>query len=272
MRKYNLNETFFDELNETSAYWLGFLYADGSVRMKYGRSGELKLKLKSTDKDHISIFLKDIQSDAPIKCGTSRNDGSKFCYVLINSNHMVRRLFELGCVQNKTLKIRLPKLVDELMSHFVRGYFDGDGCITKVKNRKNTFSVTICSNKNFNKDLVEYLNLGKIYEKENYSVIHINKIEEIKKFKSFIYPENVFSLLRKRSIFEQIIDGYKRDYETTVKRKKYKLTNPDGLVIITNNLRLSCEKNNLVYSTMSNLSRGIGKTNKGWKCELLINN
>ena len=47
MRKYNLNENFFDEINDKSVYWLGFLYADGSVRMKNNKSGELKLKLPS---------------------------------------------------------------------------------------------------------------------------------------------------------------------------------------------------------------------------------
>ena len=29
MRKYQVNEKFFDELNDKSAYWIGFLYADG---------------------------------------------------------------------------------------------------------------------------------------------------------------------------------------------------------------------------------------------------
>ena len=38
MRKYNLNENFFDKLTEKSSYWLGFLYADGYVRMKDGKS------------------------------------------------------------------------------------------------------------------------------------------------------------------------------------------------------------------------------------------
>ena len=46
MRKFNLNENFFDEMNEKSSYWLGFLYADGYVRMKDNKSGELKIKLK----------------------------------------------------------------------------------------------------------------------------------------------------------------------------------------------------------------------------------
>ena len=111
MRKYNLNENFFDELNEKSAYWLGFLYADGGVRMKNGRSGELRLKLKETDKGHIQKFLVDLGSNTPLKCGISKTDNAKFCYVLINSNHIVKKLFELGCVQNKITSIECRNYV-----------------------------------------------------------------------------------------------------------------------------------------------------------------
>lgn len=266
MRKYKLNENFFDELNEKSAYWLGFLYADGCLRMKNGRSGELKLKLKDTDKSHIEKFLSHIGSDSPIKCGV---DGkSKYCYVSINSNHMIKRLFDLGCIQNKTQKIRLPNLPDSLMSDFIRGYFDGDGCISKVKKRPNSYVVSICSNKKFNEDLVKFLGYGKIYEDENFSVIKVNKINEIKNFRNFIYKTSKVCLKRKFDIFNQINDEYKRDYTTTKNKKTYKLINPNGLVIITENLRKFCEENKLKYSTMSNLSRGIGKTNKGWMCFL----
>ena len=269
MRKYNLNENFFDELNEKSAYWLGFLYADGSVRMKNGRSGELRLKLKETDKGHIQKFLVDLGSNTPLKCGISKTDNSKFCYVLINSNHIVKKLFELGCVQNKTFKIRLPQLNVEIMSHFIRGYFDGDGSITKIKNRPNSFVVTICSNKNFINDLFEYFNFGKIYIEKNYSLLRITKIGEIKKFKNFIYNKNKDCLHRKFNVFAQIIADYVRDYSKTNNKKTYELTNPNGNVIISYHLKSFCEENNLTYSTMSNLSRGIGKTNKGWRCKLI---
>ena len=269
MRKYDLNKYFFDELNEKSAYWLGFLYADGSVRMKDGKSGELKLKLKDIDRGHIENFLEDISSNHPIKCGISKKDNSKFCYVCVNSNYMIKKLFELGCVQNKTFKIRLPKLNNKLMSHFIRGYFDGDGSISRVKNRPNSFVVSICSNKIFNKDLVEYLNFGKIYDSDNFSVIKINKITDVKKFRDLIYNENGILLYRKFNVFTQIINDYKRDYSKTKNKKTYKLINPNGNIIITSYLKDFCIKNNLVYSTMSNLSRGIGKINKGWKCEIV---
>jgi len=202
MRKYNFNEHFFDELNEKSSYWLGFLYADGYTRMKDGKSGELKLKLKDTDKNHIEKFLEDINCEKPIKCGI---DGkSKFCSVTIYSNTIVNKLFELGCVNNKTQKIRLPKLSKDLMSHFVRGYFDGDGSISKVKNRPNSFIVSICSNINFNDELINFLGFGKTYKYDNYSVIKINKIIDILNFRNYIYSNAITFLERKFIKFEQI--------------------------------------------------------------------
>lgn len=202
MRKYDLNENFFNELNEKSAYWLGFLYADGYVRIKDSKSGELKLKLKETDKEHIEKFLNDIASNKPIKCGI---DGkSKFCSVSLYSNKLVKKLIELGCDNNKTQKIRLPKINEDLMNHFIRGYFDGDGSIYKVKNRPNSFVVSICSNKKFNEDVIKFFGFGKDYKYNNYSVIKISKIMEIKKFKEYIYSNAVTLLERKLNKFKQI--------------------------------------------------------------------
>ena len=34
--KLNVNERAFDEINEESAYWLGFLMADGCIRKREG--------------------------------------------------------------------------------------------------------------------------------------------------------------------------------------------------------------------------------------------
>jgi hypothetical protein len=203
MRKYKFNEDFFDVLNEKSAYWLGFLYADGYVRMKDGKSGELKLKLKDTDKHHIEKFLSDLNCKKPIKCGVESN--SKCCSVTVYSNKIVNRLFELGCVNNKTQKIRLPNLDNQLMNHFIRGYFDGDGSISKVKNRPNSFSVSICSNKNFNNDVVNFLGYGKEFYSDNYSVIKIWRIMDIIRFRDYIYKNAETLLERKLMIFKQII-------------------------------------------------------------------
>jgi hypothetical protein len=48
----------------------------------------------------------------------------------IYNTKIVSDLYKHGCVNNKTFKIKLPKLREDLIRHFIRGYFDGDGCIS----------------------------------------------------------------------------------------------------------------------------------------------
>ena len=40
---------------------------------------------------------------------------------------MAQSLIKLGCVPRKSLIITLPSIPKNLMHHFIRGYFDGDG-------------------------------------------------------------------------------------------------------------------------------------------------
>lgn len=155
------------------------------------------------------------------------------------------------------------------MNHFIRGYFDGDGCIHKIKNTPNSFIISIVSNNNFIEDIQKYLRIGYVREHKNYSILEIYKIDDIKKFRDFIYKNSTIYLERKKEKFDLVQDEYKRDYSMTQNKYQYKITNPFGEEIITNHLRLFCNENNLVYSTMSNLSRGIGRINKGWKCKLI---
>lgn len=205
MRKYQLNESFFEVLNEESTYWLGFLYADGYVRLKDEKSGELKIKLKNTDKNHIDKFLLSIKSNHPIKCGKDNN--SHFCQVSIYSNKMVKDLFSHGCFNNKTQKIQMPDLDKKLIPHFVRGYFDGDGSISNTRARPNSYVVSICSNKKFNKDVMNLLPNLKwyVYDKENYSVIKIFRKVDVLFFKDYIYSSKGLMLDRKYNKFKEIV-------------------------------------------------------------------
>jgi hypothetical protein len=43
---------------------------------------------------------------------------------------MCSDLTRLGAVKNKSLILEFPQFITpKLLSHFIRGYFDGDGCI-----------------------------------------------------------------------------------------------------------------------------------------------
>lgn len=66
---------------------------------------------------------------------------------------MAKRLTELGVEPRKTFKIRFPIwLPSELHSHFIRGYFDGDGCLV-VSTTRNKAAFSIVSNGPFCEDL-----------------------------------------------------------------------------------------------------------------------
>lgn len=271
--KFLCDDNFFTEINsEEKAYWLGFLYADGYVRIVRG-SCQMKLKLSTKDKNHIEKFQKSIKSNYEIKDSEEilENKGKKYTMnssaLNVYSCNLVNDLINLGCVNNKTFKIRLPNLTFNMMPHFIRGYFDGDGCIYRNKKRPNSFVVSIVSNKKFCDDLLEFLNIGKILNFKNYSILTISKISDVKKIRDYMYNDSTIFLERKKIIFEQIKDEYKRDYNLTIRNfKQYNFVTPDNKNIIVNNLKEFCNNNNLKINMMYNLISGASKVSKsGWK-------
>lgn len=225
-KKYSVNENYFDEIdNEEKAYWLGFLYADGCVRLKDNRSGELKLKLQKSDENHIELFNECLSSNYPIKngfnkvlYGENKISISEYSAVSIYNTKLVKDLIKHGCVNNKTFKIQLPLLDDSLMRHFIRGYFDGDGCVCKyyTKNKsKYDYKISVLGNEHFIKSLQNYL-IVKLnsdsrnihnYKKGNIRSLSIFKNNECLKIKEYFYDESTIFLKRKKDIFDNLINN-----------------------------------------------------------------
>ena len=208
-KKYKVDDSYFSKIDtEEKAYWLGFLFADGYVRLKNNRSGQLKLKLSSKDRDHIVLFNNCLSSNYKIKDYISTikyNDNyisSGVSEVSIYNTNIVKDLINNGCVNKKTFKIRMPNIEKSLYRHFIRGYFDGDGNIYKSKSRKNSYQVTIASNFEFNMDILGIINFGKIYKYGNIYLLKFSKIDEIKEFYNYIYNDCKIYLPRKKKIFE----------------------------------------------------------------------
>ena len=73
-RYYFFDFDFFEKIdNELSAYWLGFIYADGCVekKNKYGEQS-FKIAIHEKDQEILEHFKEDIKSTYPI-----RKDNSK---------------------------------------------------------------------------------------------------------------------------------------------------------------------------------------------------
>ena len=121
------------------AYVLGFFAADGT--MIANNRGAHFIEFHSTDKQLLFIIKKLFGSNHKISTRDKHNPKWKIGYRLqIGSSEMFEDLISLGFTPNKSLTIEFPKVPRRLLGDFIRGYFDGDGCIYfrkhKVKDRK----------------------------------------------------------------------------------------------------------------------------------------
>lgn len=134
------NQNVFDCIDtEEKAYWLGFLYADGYIsKLNHNKSDyHFELSLKGEDVEHLNKFNRFMEHvNNNVHFGTSVCNGTCFtrCRWLIRNRHLWETLNSYGCTPNKTLTLSFPNdqifQPEDLIKHFIRGYFDGDGCVS----------------------------------------------------------------------------------------------------------------------------------------------
>jgi len=206
-----LNENFFETLDtEEKAYWLGFIYADGSIYSGY----TLSIRLSEKDKLHLqkisNIFGKEVKE----KIIFLNEKEYKQVRLEIYNKKIYNDLKKLGIENQKTYsdstKI-IESIPRNLISHFIRGVFDGDGNIHKDINNNGHFS--ICGNENILKKiqiaLIETIELSKtkIYQLGDawcWNLLYGGNIN-IKKIYEYLYKESNIYLERKKLKFEEII-------------------------------------------------------------------
>lgn len=126
--KYDIDYKYFDDIDcEHKAYWLGMILADGFVNEK-----EVSLCLQLSDIKVIEEFRSDLKAEHPIKYNKDGNPFITICCV-----HMSNTLINYGFHNRKSWSINLNKILENIPSkyenHFLRGMFDGDGCIKYYK-------------------------------------------------------------------------------------------------------------------------------------------
>ena len=143
--KLKFDNTVFDDINtEEKAYWLGFLYADGSVS---STNNNVEISLKGEDIEHLNKYKQFLKHSSEVKIGISKCAGKIFsrCRFCVTDKYFKKRLIELGCIPNKSLTLSFPDLSifssPELVYSFIRGYVDGDGCISFTKDGKPTLEI-----------------------------------------------------------------------------------------------------------------------------------
>lgn len=112
------------------AYVLGYFAADGT--MVANRRGGHYIEFHSTDKELIEMTRRALKSAHRIgvRVPKMRRETRKTAYrIQIGSKELFADLRALGFTQNKSNILLFPSVPAQYFSHFVRGYFDGDGCI-----------------------------------------------------------------------------------------------------------------------------------------------
>ncbi len=136
-RKHFINENYFETIDtEKQAYILGFIYSDGCIQALPSTSA-LTFNQLEQDADILYKIKEELQSDYPMfKTKQKINDKMKISFYAY-SRKLCNDLVNLGATQRKSLTLTFPYfLKKELIPHFIRGYFDGDGCIWNGKRKK----------------------------------------------------------------------------------------------------------------------------------------
>lgn len=201
------NEHYFDVIDsEHKAYWLGFIFADGSIR-----KNQLSLEIQEKDKDLLEQFKKDLNLNSKISIRTRKN--TTVCCVRMTSEHLCNTLATYGIVPNKTQKTRhLPQVQKEFVPHFLRGLIDGDGWITIDK--LGYYHIGFVSNfQSTCEDFKKYCNLvtdnlcgAKITNKNNTPCFQIQSKEATKRLATALYQGNTICLSRKYRLVEPLFD------------------------------------------------------------------
>ncbi|HLO11127.1 MAG TPA: LAGLIDADG family homing endonuclease [Pseudoneobacillus sp.] len=213
-KKDNYNESYFENIDtEDKAYWLGFLYADGYIVGKQKHSSrKMGISLCIDDLSHLKKFKTGLQSSAKIgiyKASNGAYSSNQYCRILLTGEKICSDLEKHGVVENKTLILQPPTLDPLLVPHFIRGYIDGDGCITSsLQKGKNTpsFKVKIVGTDsvlNYIKEYIEQNNIAsikKLYKRRPTDIVsqlELGGNRQVKAFLDLIYKDATVYLDRK---------------------------------------------------------------------------
>lgn len=167
IRNYPRNSNYFTNIDSSEkAYWLGFMYADGTVSSK---TNTIALGLK--DQEHVEKFKQAIGAYNNKISVVTDNRFSQPCIMYdfsIRDSQLHDDLIAWGCVSNKSYveELRMPNINSEYIWDFLRGFFDGDGCITWSKNN-NRYTISWTGNKYFLQDIRKLCQKDKVSIEQN---------------------------------------------------------------------------------------------------------
>jgi len=219
-----LNVDYFKTIDtEDKAYFLGLIKADGYIDQKRER---MALRLQEKDEiilirfcEVLNIPKERINKVSKKEHQPSYNKNASVCSELtINNKDFVRNILD---VKFNTILTKVPAA---LKPHFIRGYFDGDGCISYRDIKRIKFQLNIMGNPN-DDHMLRYIQEAipfHIYndKRSNLPYIQSSSIEHIDMFRLFAYTDCYIYLPRKKEKFD--LFKFAKETSTTTRETPYK--------------------------------------------------
>ena len=205
LHKYDTS--YFNEIDsEKKAYFLGFIVADGC-----NHKG-LCIRIQTEDDYILQALLDDMNSTIKIQRFKPEEKHHKpTSRIRLQSNVIHKALIKLGVVPRKSDKTYFPDIPEDLYSHFIRGYFDGDGCISiDKKSKQKRFQVTghIVLIEKIQEILIKECNLSKTKidislnksGKNSYTTHYVGN-NQVDRISNYLYNKATIYLTRKFNKF-----------------------------------------------------------------------
>jgi intein/homing endonuclease len=204
--KQKVNIFPFKKITEPNvSYILGFIWADGYVS-------------KTKNRISVGIGKKDFQdiqncllTKIPVHTHIQKRNGNPMFYINDLQLHSFLKENDYCNKSANTPSKILSKIPKKLHNYFFRGYFDGDGCFTKIKT-----CPTIIWTGSYEQDwkdvselIMKITNhqpkiLRRIMKKgHKNSMLYFYGKDRIRKFLDYLYKGEIIGLSRKRERYEQ---------------------------------------------------------------------
>lgn len=133
-RKYNIDQDYFKTWSRNMAYMFGFWFADGCI---YGER-MFDITVHKKDKYILKRFAEELGFEGKLYDYVDRQAARiNFSCKAIHDD-----IVALGGKECKSLDCTFPEVPQEYLHDFIRGYFDGDGCVCLCKNNRLQTSFT----------------------------------------------------------------------------------------------------------------------------------
>jgi hypothetical protein len=212
MNKYSINKDYFKTWSNEMAYLLGFFCADGHLAT---HRNSFIICLHRKDQYILENFMKFMEYGGVIYDYGKRTTVS----LSISSKEITKDLMNFGLTRHKSQELRwIEQIPEEYISHFIRGYFDGDGHVGLVQahnpNDKKIIIKIVSTLPFIEKLKIEFekhygSECGSIRNVETYFELTYTGSNHIKSFLDWIYKDSTEEtrLKRKYDIYYKYINN-----------------------------------------------------------------